>query len=230
MSEENPFAAPQSLPETPVIVGPRTGPRWEQTGFVLMRLLGTVADCLGARWVEFFRTMRREGGYFAPLAFCVLSSLLFGSVGGLIENLLELGRNETDWEAIFWTQVGIVLLMPPLVALQLFMVSALHHAVLYMLRGARHPFETTFRVVAYSTGSAMPFAMIPRTSGTVLNLAAMVAFIAVGLCQAHEISKGKAIAAVTLSFTVCIGGLVIAVLEMNALGLLDWLSELIADE
>ena len=87
------------------------------------------------------------------------------------------------------------------VLLGLFIWSGLVHLALLLLGGARRGFETSFSVAAYAE-SAMLWGVIPFCGGIVV-LVHWIVLNAIGLSEAHGISRGLALAAVFLPLFVC---------------------------
>ena len=71
--------------------------------------------------------------------------------------------------------------------------------------GANQPFETTFRVLAFTQGSASPLQIIPLCGGLISGVWALVCNC-IGLARAHETDTGRAVLAVFLPLIVCCGG------------------------
>jgi hypothetical protein len=87
-------------------------------------------------------------------------------------------------------------------------VSGVLHLCLMIVGGARKPFETTFRVVCFSSGSTYPLSMIPICGGFIAAVWNIV-LECIGLARAHEIDTGKAVMAVLLPVIVCCGGAIL---------------------
>jgi hypothetical protein len=104
--------------------------------------------------------------------------------------------------------VGYILLSPVLVIVGMFIVSGILHLSLMIVGGARKPFETTFRVVCFSSGSTSLLSMIPFCGGMIAGVWNIVVEC-IGLARAHEIDTGKAVMAVLLPIIVCCGGLIL---------------------
>jgi hypothetical protein len=77
---------------------------------------------------------------------------------------------------------------------------------LMIVGGANQPFETTFRVLAFSQGSTGPLQMVPVCGGLISGVWALVC-TCIGLARAHETDTGRAVVAVFLPVVVCCGGL-----------------------
>ena len=104
--------------------------------------------------------------------------------------------------------VGYILLIPVLVILGMFIASGIIHLCLMIVGGARKSFETTFRVVCFSSGSTSLLSMIPFCGGMISAVWNIVVEI-IGLARSHEIDTGKAALAVLLPIIVCCGGAVL---------------------
>jgi hypothetical protein len=100
--------------------------------------------------------------------------------------------------------VGGLVFLPISLIISMFVSAGVFHLMLMMLGAARQPFETTFRVVAYCTGGASVFSAVP-ICGAYIQAIVHVVFVGIGLCHAHEISGGKAAAAVILPMVICCG-------------------------
>jgi hypothetical protein len=170
--------------------------------------------------------MRRTGGIGAPTAFSVLSSWIFGAVSVVIEFLLDLDALGEELVFTLAMTGAMLMFLPVLVVFSLALTAVLHHGMLWILRGARFPFETTYRVVAYATGCAAAFAMIPGSWGSLASAVAQVVFTIVGLAKAQEISTAKSLAAVLLPILLCIAAVVFAVWQLDRAGLLEMLESM----
>jgi hypothetical protein len=226
----NPYQAPaftvqpaayQSIP------GIRSGPPWERDGASFKSFFETVK--LGFSF-NLFPDMRREGGLGAPIWFGiaggmigVLASMAYQMVlsGAQIAMLGgEAGGGEIAG-ALGGLGIGLicVIILAPLgLVLGMFLTAGIYHLMLMMLKGAHFPFETTFRVVAYSSGVCSLLLVIPFCGQYVQGILQIVMVI-LGLANAQEISGGKATAAVLIPVAVCcvVGvGIVVAVIAAVA--------------
>jgi hypothetical protein len=100
--------------------------------------------------------------------------------------------------------IGFLVLTPLLLACGLFIGSGILHLCLMMLGGAHRPFETTFRVVCFSSGATQLFSMIPFCGGYVAGIYNLV-LECIGLTRAQETTTGKALLAIFLPMIVCCG-------------------------
>jgi hypothetical protein len=111
---------------------------------------------------------------------------------------------------------GAIILVPLFIVIGLFIGSGIVHLCLMIVGGANKPFETTFRVVAFSQGSASPLQIIPLCGGLISGVWALVCNC-IGLARAHETDTGRAVLAVFLPLIVCCGGgVLIAFMFMGA--------------
>lgn len=209
----------QQSGSVPVLPGERTGPPWEhraEIGF-FTAIWETVKGVLTAP-SETFSNMKREGGLGAPLLFYVLLATL-GAIASLVYQLLvkaaipALGavpqtQNPSPAEAIMlWysTPQGMYLstaMTPLLVAVGAFIWAGITHLALMICGGAKQPYETTFRVLCYSSGAASLLQLIPMC-GPYATIFWGLAVLCIGLAKAHEINTGRAVAAVLMPALIC---------------------------
>ena len=158
---------------------------------------------------EAFGMMRTEGGLTDPLLFAVIG----GSAGMIVSFLLQIGLQSVGFmadrqSAVFGMGIGIVfgiILMPVILLIGMFIASGILHLCLMIVGGAKKPFETTFRVVCFSSGSTYLLAMIPVCGGFVAAVYNIV-LECMGLARAHETGIDKAVMAVLLPIIICCGG------------------------
>ncbi|HEY7000280.1 MAG TPA: YIP1 family protein [Candidatus Udaeobacter sp.] len=210
----------------PEATAPRDGLPWEhrqERGFfnAFVETLVMVLTKPG----EAFTVMKREGGLGEPLIY----ALIGGCVGGIVSLLYQLGlqsmgffanRHDT-FAAMAGTGVGsaaFIVLVPLFVVIGLFIGSAIVHVCLMIVGGANQPFETTFRVVAFSQGSAGPLQIIPICGGLVAGVWGLVCNC-IGLARAHNTDTGRAVLAVFLPIIVCCGGIMLIAFIFGGLGL-----------
>jgi len=174
---------------------------------------------------EAFTVMKREGGLGEPLIY----ALIGGCVGGIVALLYQVGlqsmgffanRHDT-FAAMAGTGVGsaaFIVLVPLFIVIGLFIGSAIVHVCLMIVGGANQPFETTFRVVAFSQGSAGPLQIIPICGGLIAGVWGLVCNC-IGLARAHNTDTGRAVLVVFLSIIVCCGGVMLIAFIFGGLGL-----------
>jgi hypothetical protein len=201
----------------------RTGLPWEHRqgrGF-FNAFIDTLSMVL-TRPAEAFSIMKREGGLGEPLIY----ALIGGCVGGIVSALFSLGfqsiglfaNKNNSLAAMTGMGVGFgtIILLPLLIVIFLFIWSALAHLCLMIFGGANQSFETTFRVFAFTQGSAGPLQIIPLCGGLISGIWAIVCNC-IGLARAQETDTGRAVLAVFSPLIVCCGGgLLIAFMFMGA--------------
>jgi hypothetical protein len=218
-----PPVQPGAAPISTAVAG-RTGLPWEhrqERGF-FNAFIETLTKVL-TRPAEAFSVMKREGGLGEPLIY----ALIGGSVGGIVSALFSLGfqsiglfadkNNNLAAMTGMGVGVGMIILLPLFIVIGLFIGSGLVHLCLMIVGGANQPFETTFRVVAFTQGSTGPLQIIPICGG-IISLVWTLVCLCIGLSRAHETDTGRAVLAVFLPAIVCCGGLfLIAFMFMGAL-------------
>src|SRR5262245_448834 len=214
-----PVAAP-----TATTVAERTGLPWEhrqERGF-FNAFIETLTMVL-TRPAEAFSVMKREGGLGEPLIY----ALIGGCVGGIVSALFSLGFQSIGLFAdknnslAAMTGMGIgfgtIILVPFVIVIVLFIWSGLAHLCLMIVGGANQSFETTFRVFAFSQGSAGPLQIIPLCGGLISGVWALVCNC-IGLARAQETDTGRAVLAVLSPLIVCCGGGLLIAFMLGAMG------------
>ena len=168
-----PPVQPGAAPASPMVAG-RPGLPWEhreERGF-FNAFIETLSMVL-TRPAEAFSVMKREGGLGEPLIY----ALIGGCLGGIVSALFSLGfqsiglfANKNNSLAAM-TGMGIgfgtIILVPLFIVIVLFIWSGLAHLCLMIFGGANQSFETTFRVFAFTQGSAGPLQIIPLCGGLI---------------------------------------------------------------
>jgi hypothetical protein len=160
---------------------------------------------------EAFAMMKTEGDMMGPMLF----ALIGGSAGLIVSFLLQIalqsigvmGSVQNPIADMFGMGIGILLfivLVPVMMIVGMFLGSGILHLCLMIVGGAKKPFETTFRVVCFSSGSTYLLSMIPFCGGMIAGVWNIV-LECIGLARAHEIDTGKAVMAVLLPVIVCCG-------------------------
>jgi len=199
----------------------RSGLPWEhrqERGF-LNAFIETLAMVLTKPDLA-FRTMKTEGGLAEPLIY----ALIGGCVGGIVSLLLSLGLQSmglftgqrdafTAMAGMGIGMIGLVVLVPLFIVIGLFIWAAIVHLCLMIVGGANKPFETTFRVVAFSQGSTGPLQIIPVCGGLIAFVWTLVVNC-IGLARAHETSTGRAVLAVLLPLIVCCGAAILLLITV----------------
>ena len=158
-----------------------------------------------------FSAMKTEGGLREPLIYAVIGA----SVGFIVNFLFSLLMssfgfmgNRNALAGVLSAGMGavaLVIFIPVLIALGLFIGSAILHLCLILVGGARRPFETTFRVVCFGAGSAYPLMILPICGGLISGIWCIVVQC-IGLTRAHQTTTGRALLAILLPIIVCCGG------------------------
>lgn len=159
-----------------------------------------------------FTMMRPEGGLLDPILFGLIGGCAGSIVSILFQGLLQsipgfAGRsNMFDLFGVGpWTFLIVYAVLSPLFMLLWFFIgSGILHICLMLVGGANRSFETTFRVLCFSVGSANLFSMIPMCGGLIAAVYQIV-LECVGLSRAHQTTTGKAVMAVFLPIIVCCG-------------------------
>jgi len=192
---------------------PRSGLPWDdrqQKGF-FSAFIETLQMVL-TRPVEAFTAMRREGGFGEPLIYAVIGA----SAGAIVQFLFSLALHSVGIVAnqrnalagmagMGIGSVGFIILFPLVLIIGLFIGAGIIHLCLMLVGGAKQPFETTFRVLAFSQGSTGVLQMIPVCGGLIAAVWGLVVNC-IGLARAHETDTGRAALAVMLPVIVCCGG------------------------
>lgn len=186
--------------------GSRTGPPWETSAPFVQRLIDT-AKGVALEPSAFFAAMRLDGGLVNPLLYAVVGTIGAGFISALEGAVLPF------IQADFFTHLVII---PCIIAVALFIGSGIHHLILTLLGGAKQPYEATFRVGAYSLGTAIWGTVVPICGGPVASIFSLVCLV-IGLQKAHDVSTGTAVAVVLIPMAVCgLAALTIAMLGVGA--------------
>ena len=166
---------------------------------------------------EAFAAMKREGGLGEPLIYGLIGGTI-GTIVGLVYRLglqsVTSGAFGVDCRSYLAGTAGAIagiIFSPVFVAIGIFIIAAILHVCLMIVGGARRPFETTFRVVCFTVGSANPLQIVPICGGAICFVWGIVLYC-IGLARAHEIDSGRAVMAVLLPLIVCCGGIVLLVM------------------
>ena len=220
-------AFPISAASTPS--APGSGLPWEhrQELGLVKAFIDTVVLLL-TKPADAFGMMKTEGGLIDPFLF----ALIGGCIGMIVSFVFQIGFHSLGFAAnrdLLGMGMGMstgiafgLVAMPIMFVGWLFVWSGILHLCLMMVGGAKKPFETTFRVVCFSSGSAYLFAVVPicgRIAAPIYNIVLQC----MGLARAHETDTGKAVMAVLLPIIVCCGGGILIGFLMGA-GVLSQLS------
>jgi hypothetical protein len=207
-----PPVQPGAAPTSATAAG-RTGLPWEhrQERSFFNAFIETLTMVL-TRPAEAFSVMKREGGFGEPIIY----ALIGGCVGGIVSFLFSLGfqsigmfaDKNSGLTAMAGMGVGsvvVIILLPLFIVIGLFIGSGIVHLCLMIVGGANQPFETTFRVLAFTHGSTGPLQIVPVCGGVISFVWTIVCYC-IGLARAHETDTGRAVLAVFLPLIVCCGG------------------------
>ncbi len=183
------------------------GPAWESRSAVGMaRAFAATAQESAIRPTGFFRSLRPTGN--------VMDAALFGIGIVLAATLIQVGWAfvVTPIPFLLLSRQGLApevplamaalsswirILVTPVVAVFAFLfLAGVFHVGLIVLGAAKRPFETTFRVVCYSTAPLL-LGIIPFCGDPIGKVWALVLVI-VGLRECHGASPGQAIVSVLL--------------------------------
>ena len=215
----------------------RIGLPWEKSGYggVWKRLVHTTKAVLfqpsGA-----FAAMQVRGGHLPPLIYCIIVGWACSAVASawsLIFMALDFSPLKA-WSrmagidisflfqhepTILKSTSGALLTLafaPLMVAIGLYITTAIHHLFLMMIRGANAGFEATLRVNAYASGATAVWIVIPFVGNFICFFWWLTAMI-IGLTRAHETGTGKAVFAMLVPMLACFclccsGGILLAML------------------
>jgi hypothetical protein len=193
----------------------RNGPAWEhrdELGLVAAAW-ATIKSVL-SRPSDAFTTMKREGGPNAPMLYHVLLSAIGSFAGIVYQCLIALAGGLTEQQQRLFAPLlgnsalvaaavlGGVIFIPICIALFTVISAAIVHLSLMICGGAKQPFETTFRVTCYASGSTNILQVVPFCGGMVAAIWGLIA-TCIGLAKAHEITVLRAVLAVLLPGILC---------------------------
>jgi hypothetical protein len=203
-------------------IAPRSGLPWDdrQQRGILRAFFDTLVMVL-TKPAEAFTAMKREGGLGEPLIYAIIG----GSVGGVIYFLYNfllssahmLGSHENPMIKMMGGGIRplfFIILIPLFIAIGTFIGSGIFHLCLMIVGGAKQPFETTFRVVCFASGSANPLLVIPICGGLIGGIWKIVLYC-IGFARAHETDTGRAVLAVVLPVVVCCGGVFVLAMMLG---------------
>lgn len=165
--------------------------------------------------VETFQAMPCEGGFGKPLKFYILvawassaAAILYQAAATLINPAVFAGEEFKDLPkyGLVGVFVGLIIFMPVFLFLGSFISSGMLHLALMMVGGAKKPFETTFRVLCYASGSTSALQLVPICGGWLYSVASLV-YCVIGLKEAHRTELWRPILAVFLIFLLCCGAI-----------------------
>jgi hypothetical protein len=206
-------AATAATPALAAPAVPATGLPWEHRQELgLFKAWFDTVSMLIAKPSEAFTIMRPEGGLMDPLIFGMIGgcagtiiSILFQ---GLFQSIPGMASGNNAFDLFGLGPWGFLLIYaavtPLLLIMGFFIGSGILHLCLMLVGGANRSFETTFRVVCFTVGSANLFSMIPFCGSLIASVYHIV-LECIGLSRAHQTTTGKAVIAVLLPVIVCCG-------------------------
>lgn len=220
-----PAASAPAAESTTALHSERTGLPWEhrqERGFV-NAFIETLTMVL-TKPDQAFRTMKTEGGIGEPFIYALIGSSAGAIVSLLFSMVLQSMGFLTGQRSAFSMMAGLgiggfvmIILVPIMIAIALFIGTAIVHVCLMMVGGANKTFETTFRVLAFTNGSTGPLQMIPICGGLIAGIWCLVVNC-IGLARAHETTTNRAVLAILLPLIVCCGGCILIALMFGVLG------------
>jgi hypothetical protein len=168
--------------------------------------------------------MKREGGLGEPLLYALVGGcfglIVYFLFALLMPSAASFGGKENPLVHVIGAGIGsiiLIVLAPIFVVLSAFISAAILHICLMIVGGAKESFETTFRVVCFSMGSADPLMIVPFCGGLIAGVWRIV-LNCIGLARAHETDTGRAVFAVFIPLIVCCGGGLLIAMMIGALG------------
>ncbi len=172
---------------------------------------------------KLFSTMTHKGGIKEPLAF----GLLLGSIGSMFGffwqflmmsgSLMALGKELMGHLSMSLIFFVIIIISPLFVTIAIFLISAILHLLLLVVRGGKSGFEATFRVVSYSQATQI-WGVIPFLGGFIGFLWIIIVQI-IGLREIHETSYLRVILALLIPVALILLLLLAIVIPLLVFGL-----------
>ena len=220
-------AAPAIAPSAGSTTAARSGLPWDErhTKGLFSAFIETLQMVL-TRPSEAFTVMRREGGLGEPLLYAIIG----GSFGLVFYFAYQLAFQSLGMFAtrpnplahLVGAGIGgviVIIFVPVLVVIGVFINAAILHVCLMIVGGAKQPFETTFRVICFASGSVFPLMVVPLCGGLVAGIWDLV-LRCIGLARAHETDTGRAVLAVLLPVVVCCCGGFLCIMMLGGFGAL----------
>jgi hypothetical protein len=224
-----PVRATPAAGSTTTAVTPRSGLPWDQrhTKGFFAAFIETLQMVL-TRPSDAFTAMSREGGLGEPLLYGLIGSS-FGYLFYLLfiffmPSLVFMGSGDRHnaLAGMFGMGAGLIfaiIFVPIVLTIGIFIGAGILHVCLMIVGGAKQPFETTFRVVCFSTGSTYPLMIVPFCGSSIAGIWSLVLHC-IGLGRAHETETGRAVLAVFLPLIVCCGVGIICLMIFGGIGAL----------
>jgi hypothetical protein len=224
---QTPAARAVIAPSAASTSAPRSGLPWDErhSKGLFSAFIETLQMVL-TRPSEAFTAMRREGGLGEPLLYAIIGGsfgLVFYFVYQLAFQSLGMFASRSNPLAhLIGAGIGgviLIIFVPVLVAIGIFINAAILHVCLMIVGGAKQPFETTFRVICFASGSVLPLMVVPLCGGLIAGIWDLV-LRCIGLARAHETDTGRAVLAVLLPVIVCCCGGLLCVMMLGGFGAL----------
>lgn len=196
-------APPGPPPEPPPIP-------WEQPGLDFFSAFYESLRLLVSKPRQAFERVGVTSAIARPLGFAIL----VGWPGILAATLWDLALQRTlegwmpwpddsRWERSPGVEIAVAIAAPLWLPVVLLLGSAIQHAFLWMVGGARRGFVGTFRVLCYAQASSL-LGLVPACGG-LLSVVWHLVLAVVGLSAVHRVSTGLALFAVVLPVLLCCG-------------------------
>ncbi|MFQ3670742.1 MAG: YIP1 family protein, partial [Verrucomicrobiia bacterium] len=163
----------------PLPEGTAVAPAWERRAEIglLPAIFETIQEILLNPGLTFSR-MKTSGGLGSPLLYFMILGCLGTGVGTLYQ--FGYGVITSEFDSLTETlalpvlaAIGLVALLifvPIFVLLSAFLGAGMTHLFLMLVGGAKRDFETTFRVVSYSYGTASILNLVPLCGSYIYSL------------------------------------------------------------
>ena len=164
-----------------------------------------------------FSQIQVEGSMGSSMLFVLILGTAGAVFGTFWQQLLMhlvgpagfLARGGGEEMAVFVGGMGVyfvllVVLAPLFILIGSFLGAGLLHVCLWLVGGVTQPFEATYAVVAYMTGSTAVFNLVPICGGLVGSIWGLVVEI-IGLARVHNTGVGRVILAILLPLIACCG-------------------------
>jgi hypothetical protein len=201
---------------------PQIAPSWERAEAPFFtRILETLQEVLLSPKTTFAR-MPVTGGFQKPLTYYVLMTWICATIScvySLVFSMLQVdtaaGHHHDEVLIQASTTLGFLIFGPFFMALSSFVTSGVWHLCLILTGAKSKPFEATYRVVNYASGSASVLLLLP-CCGFVIEIFWKLYVVIVGLRETHGTTTGRVVLAVLLPMIVCCGlGLTILMLGLT---------------
>lgn len=172
----------------------------ESLGF--FQALGVTVKQSLFRPVEFFSVLPKKGGLLNPLLYALIVQTI-GNLGAYLSGMAVDSPFFAQPKLTAGTMAVMGILVPLMVLLMLFVWSVLLHVSLLLVSSTREDFETTFRVVSYS--SAADLLNIVPLVGWLAAFVWKIYLLIRGIREVHHIGTGRSVAALAVPMVLCCG-------------------------